>query len=136
MSDARPIIYAIIGKERINPPVGPVIDCQPPVKFEKTGSPKAPSRTYRSVAVNAGFAPNIIAVRVMIKVWRVVGTPVGSSMGMGAMTHIRDVVNPIAHSSFVLFFVCFIIICSPKVFQSLQNSIFRHVSQCRCIGIS
>ena len=130
MSDARPIIYAIIGKERMNPPVGPVIDCHPPVKFEKTGSPKAPNRTYMSVAVNAGFAPNIIAVNVIIKVWRVVGTPVGSSMGMGAMTQIRDVVSPIMHSSFVLFLVYFIIFYSPKVFQSLQNSIFGHFSQC------
>lgn len=136
MSDARPITYAIIGKERINPPVGPVIDCHPPVKFEKTGSPKAPRRTYISVAVNAGFAPNIIAVSVIIKVWRVVGTPVGSIIGMGAMTQIKAVVSPTMHSSFVLFLGYFIIYYSPKVSQSLQNSIFGHVSQCGCIRIS
>ena len=68
VSEAHPIIYAIIGKERMNPPVGPTIDCQPPVKFENTGRPNAPNRTYISVAVNAGFAPSIIAVSVMIKV--------------------------------------------------------------------
>ena len=68
VSEAHPMIYAIIGKERINPPVGPTIDCQPPVKFENTGRPNAPNRTYISVAVNAGFAPSIIAVSVMIKV--------------------------------------------------------------------
>lgn len=68
VSDARPMIYAIIGKERMNPLVGPTIDCQPPVKFENTGRPNAPNRTYISVAVNAGFAPSIIAVSVMIKV--------------------------------------------------------------------
>ena len=62
------MIYAITGKERIKPPVGPLMDCHPPVKFENTGRPNAPSRTYMSVAVNAGFAPNIIAVSVMIKV--------------------------------------------------------------------
>lgn len=125
----------MIGKERINPPVGPVIDCQPPVKFEKTGSPKAPSKTYISVAVNAGFAPNIIAVTVIIKVCRVVGIPVGRRIGMGAMTQIRAAFSPIMHSFIVLFFVYFMVFCSPKVYQFLQNSIFRHFSQCNGIKI-
>ena len=45
VSEAHPIINAIIGKDRIKPPVGPTIDCQPPVKFENTGRPNEPSRT-------------------------------------------------------------------------------------------
>ena len=106
------------------------MDCHPPVKLENTGSPNAPSRTYMRVVVNAGFAPNIIAVRVIIKVCRVVGIPVGRRIGMGAMTQIRDALSPIMHSFVVLFLVCFIIFYSPKLYQSLQNSIFRHFSQC------
>lgn len=41
----RPMTYAINGKDSINPEVGPVIDCQPPVKFANTGSPIAPNST-------------------------------------------------------------------------------------------
>lgn len=43
-AEARPMTYAIIGKDKINPPVGPTIICHPPVKFENTGKPKAPNR--------------------------------------------------------------------------------------------
>lgn len=68
ISEPRPMIYAIRGNERINPPVGPTIDCHPPVKLEKTGRPNTPSSTYMSVAAKAGFAPIIIAARLIIKV--------------------------------------------------------------------
>lgn len=99
VSDASPIIYAMIGKERINPPVGPTMDCQPPVKFENIGKPNAPNKTYMSVAVEARFAPNIIAARVIIKVCSVIGTPKGSGMDRGAMMQIREVTNPTMHNS-------------------------------------
>lgn len=99
VSDARPMIYAIIGKERINPPVGPTMDCQPPVKFENIGKPNIPNKIYMSVAIEACFAPNIIAARVIIKVCRVTGIPIGSGMEKGAITQIREAANPIMHNS-------------------------------------
>lgn len=40
--ELRPITHAIIGKERMKPPVGPIKHCQPPVKLENTGNPNAP----------------------------------------------------------------------------------------------
>ena len=43
LSTPKPTRYVMSGKDRINPPVGPVMICQPPVKLEKTGSPKAPN---------------------------------------------------------------------------------------------
>ena len=86
VSDARPIMYAIIGKERINPPVGPTMDCHPPVKFENTGKPNAPNKMYISVAEKARFETNIIAASVIMNVCKVTGTPLGSGMENGAIT--------------------------------------------------
>ena len=40
---ANPITKAIIGNDKINPPVGPIMICQPPVKLENTGKPNAPN---------------------------------------------------------------------------------------------
>jgi hypothetical protein len=71
------MIYAINGKERINPDVGPVMDCHPPVKFANTGSPIAPSSMYISVAVKPFFEPRIIPAMVTAKVCMVIGTPIG-----------------------------------------------------------
>lgn len=75
------------------------MDCQPPVKFENTGKPKAPKSIYISVADEARLAPNIIAARVIIKVCSVIGTPRGSGMEKGAITQIREAANPIMHNS-------------------------------------
>lgn len=117
ISDASPIIYAMIGKERINPPVGPTMDCQPPVKFENIGKPNAPNKIYMSVAVEARFAPNIIAASIIIKVCNVIGTPRGSGMEKGAITQIREVTNPTMHSSCIFEFSFFILLNSPKIFK-------------------
>lgn len=75
-----PIMYAISGKDRINPAVGPVIACKPPVKFAKTGRPMAPKRTYTSVAINPFFEPRITPAIVTAKVCIVTGTPIGIGM--------------------------------------------------------
>lgn len=130
VSDARPIMYAIIGKERINPPVGPTMDCQPPVKFENTGKPNVPNKMYISVAKKARFEPNIIAASVIMNVCKVTGTPLGSGMENGAITQIREAVSPITQSSWMFVLLFFIWFDSPKVYQSIQNSIFTFVSQC------
>ena len=42
--EPKPITYAIIGKDRMKPPVGPIKHCHPPVKLENTGNPNAPKR--------------------------------------------------------------------------------------------
>lgn len=41
--ELRPITYAIIGKDRMKPPVGPIKQCHPPVKLENTGNPNVPN---------------------------------------------------------------------------------------------
>ena len=128
VSEARPITYAIIGKESINPPVGPVMDCQPPVKFEKTGRPNAPNIAYISVAMEARFAPNIIAASVIIKVWSVIGTPRGSGMESGAITQTRDAANPTIQSSRISDFLYFILFCSPK---NIQKEYIRKKRMCQ-----
>ena len=83
------MIYAINGKERINPDVGPVMDCHPPVKFANTGSPIAPSNMYISVAVTPFFEPRMIPAMVTAKVCMVIGTPIGIGMEICAMITIN-----------------------------------------------
>ena len=70
-----------------------------------------------SVAVNAGFAPNIIAMSVMIKVWSVIGTPAGSSTEIGAITQISEAVSPIMHNSCIFDFLLFMMFILQKIFK-------------------
>lgn len=98
-SDPRPIKYAIIGKDRMNPPVGPNNICHPPVKFANTGKPKAPNSMYINPAIAPRLAPNKIAASVMMNVCKVIGIPSGIGMESGAMTQISATVIPTTHSS-------------------------------------
>ena len=84
-STPRPMRKAIRGKERINPPVGPTKDCQPPVKFAKTGNPIAPSNIYINVERAPNLEPRIMPASVTAKVCIVIGTPRGIGMAICAI---------------------------------------------------
>ena len=103
----------MIGKERIKPPDGPTIDCQPPVKFANTGKPSAPSKIYRSVASAPRFAPSTIAASGIINVCKVIGTPSGIGNENGAIMQIIAAARPMKQMSCMFIFFFFILNYSP-----------------------
>lgn len=105
----RPMIYAISGKDKINPPVGPKKDCHPPVKFAKTGNPIAPSSIYIIVEKAPFLEPSTILAKVMAKVCMVIGTPKGIGMEICAMMTMTAVHKPIMQSSRIFNFDFFMI---------------------------
>jgi len=52
----------------MNPPVTPMILWNPPSKLENTGTPTAPSKTYKKVEVTAYFQPIEPAARYITRV--------------------------------------------------------------------
>lgn len=55
-----------------------------------------------NVAVALRFAPNMIAIKVMIKDCKVIGIPNGIGNEKGAMTQITAVEMPIMHNSCIV----------------------------------
>jgi len=62
-----------------NPPVGPSIIPIPPVKFEKTGSPIAPSTKYNNKTFQESFL-KIREIKNIPNVCNVIGTPIGKGI--------------------------------------------------------
>lgn len=101
--------YAISGKERMNPLVGPVRACRPPLKFAKTGKPTAPSKIYIIVERAPFLAPSMIPASVIAKVCMVIGTPNGRGIAICASI-VRIAVNKeIIQRSWIFNFECFTI---------------------------
>ena len=105
-----PMTYAINGKERIKPPVGPASDPRPPVKFAKTGNPIAPSSIYIKVERAPFLEPRMIPASVMANVCIVNGTPKGIGMDICAMITMTAVNNPMRHRFCMFEFLCFIFV--------------------------
>lgn len=103
-----PMMYAIIGKESIKPPVGPTMDCQPPVKFAKTGNPIRPTSIY----INVERAPlrelRTMPARATAKDCIVIGTPNGIGKDICAIIARTAEKSPMRHKSCMFNFVCFI----------------------------
>lgn len=98
------------GKDKINPPVGPAMDCQPPVKFANTGRPTEPSITYMMEAIAPFFEPKTMPAKVIAKVCMVNGTPKGIGITICAIIVMTAVKRPIMHKSLICkdcFFIIF-----------------------------
>lgn len=104
----RPIIYAISGKERINPPVGPTSTCQPLIKFAKTGNPIRPTNIYINVERAPLREPSTMPARVTANDCIVTGTPKGIGNETCAVIERTAVKSPMRHKSCMLNLFCFI----------------------------
>lgn len=103
-----PMMYAIIGKESIKPPVGPTMDCQPPVKFAKTGNPIRPTSIYINVERAPLREPRTMPARATAKDCIVIGTPNGIGKDICAIIARTAEKSPMRHKSCMFNFVCFI----------------------------
>lgn len=104
----RPIIYAISGKERIKPPVGPTRTCQPPIKFAKTGNPIIPISIYINVERAPLREPSTIPAKVTANDCMVTGTPKGIGNAICAVIARTDVKSPMRHKSCIFNLLRFI----------------------------
>ena len=103
-----PMMYAMIGKESIKPPVGPTMDCQPPVKFAKTGNPIKPTSIYINVERAPLREPRTIPARATAKDCIVIGTPNGIGKEICAIIARTAEKSPTRHRSCIFNLFCFI----------------------------
>lgn len=104
----RPMMYAISGKESINPPVGPIRTCHPPIKFAKTGNPINPTSIYINVESAPLREPSMIPASVTANVCIVIGTPKGIGIAICAVIARTAEKSPMRHRSCMFILFCFI----------------------------
>lgn len=103
----------------MKPPVFPAMMARPPVKFENTGTPTAPSSMYMPVAAVPSLAPRTAPVSAMAKVWSVMGTPEGMGMAIWASTAMTAANMPVMTMVLVVIFLS--IFLFSLVFRESRN---------------